>query len=246
MHFLTDTLWNSSILATVAAPDGGSQVDHFLVSPLWYVFFLPTTSPWIQQGFFKHNKCPAGICQVKVNLLLMKQEAHSFSTDAIHQKKATCAHKCHHPSHQSHLSCRVFQREITIRPVRTCYLQAAELIYALLMSCHTGQVSCRQIKRQRHTFVIAHSSRNHIHFALIATFLGRRSPLMASTSKAGASTASDDADKVVGGNTWLSSIDHLFCSSQTLNISSNYPTMQKAKNIKRRINNISLVVIVLL
>lgn len=153
LHFFTDTLLNSRMLATVAGTcsNVSSQMNHFLASPLWYVSFLPTLFPWIQP-FFKNNKYPPGIHEVKVNLLLMKQEADSFSFTTTYQKKTQnktlqVSKVCTQVWASITSITPELQGEITIRPVWTCYLQAAELIYALLMCCHTGSVSCRQIKR---------------------------------------------------------------------------------------------------
>lgn len=158
VHFFIEAFLNSRMLATIGGTCSyvDSQIYHSLASPLWYVPFLPTMFPWMQPFFLKQQmlRRPSGgkssttLDETSGRFIYFRSPPHAKKKKE-RKKILKASQMCTQvwaSINQSHLSCRVFQGEITIRPVWTCYLQAAELIYALLMCCHAGSVSCRQIR----------------------------------------------------------------------------------------------------
>lgn len=165
------------------------------------VCFLLANTVSMDTAFFKNNKYPPGIHEVKVNLLLMKQEADSFSFTTTYQKNP----KQNPASKQSvHTSVSIHHINHTWAAGWNYHQAGMNLLFAGCRAdlCSPDVLSHWLSFLQANQAIethIRHRSlqQKHIHFDLIATFLGRLSRLMASTSKAGASTASVIADKVV-------------------------------------------------
>lgn len=154
--------------------------------------------------FFKNNKYPAGIHEVKVNLPL-KQEADSFSLTTTHipkKKKNPASQQSVHTSvsirpvnHTWAAGCsRVKLPSGRYEPV-ICRLQSWFMLswcVVTLAQFLAGKSSDRDTHSSSLTTAETHSFWLNCHFPW-QTLSG----LMAVTSKAGASTASVLADKVV-------------------------------------------------